>query len=324
MPKNIQAAVGAGGMNRYQDAATVQYLLNCVPESSGGPAPELAVDGVVGPLTLAAIQKFQLAQTGQSDRRVDPLGPTLHALQSFDPYPEMPMPSGVTGGKGAKSAGTQAAAYMIVKTVTAAVAGAAAKSAGVAKTPGGYAQAKSAALAHGLEETVRQAGAAAAKALEGLAKQAAKWMPEGGSSPDDGFGPGGLADAAQRALEAAKRTAEAVAKQAGIPVPPGGFELPTLPGVPGGPFDIGELARKAANAAAQAAKSAVSVAEQAGKYIPPSAFDFPPGGGTGTVEDAVRKAAQAAAQAVQDAAQGAAAKGAKQGGFGGRASGKCV
>lgn len=320
MPKNIQAAVGAGGMNRYPDTATVQYLLNCVPEASGGPSPELAVDGIAGPKTLAAIQKFQMAQAGHSDWRVDPGGPALRALQSFDPYPEMPMPLGAAGGKAAKSVGAQAAAYMIVKTITAAVAGAAAKSAGVAKTPGGYAQAKSAAVAHGLEETVKQAGAAAAQALEALAKQAAAWMPEGGSGPDDGFGPGGLADAAKRALDAAKRTAEAVARQAGIPVPPGGFELPVGPG---GPFDIGEMARKAANTAARAAKTASSVAEEAGKYVPPGAFDLPSTGGTGTIEEAVRRAAQAAAQAVQEAAKGASAKGAgAKGGYGGRAEGK--
>ena len=37
---------------------TVQYLLNCVPASQGGPSPELVVNGAVGPKTIKAIETF--------------------------------------------------------------------------------------------------------------------------------------------------------------------------------------------------------------------------------------------------------------------------
>jgi hypothetical protein len=66
---------------------TVQYLLNCVPASQGGPSPELAVDGAVGPKTIGAIEKYQRAIGGTCDGRVDPGGATLRALQVRDPYP---------------------------------------------------------------------------------------------------------------------------------------------------------------------------------------------------------------------------------------------
>ena len=47
MPKAISGSVGRGGRNfPPSDVMTVQYLLNCVPASQGGPSPELAVDGL--------------------------------------------------------------------------------------------------------------------------------------------------------------------------------------------------------------------------------------------------------------------------------------
>lgn len=102
MPKTITGAVGRGGRNFPPvDVMTVQYLLNCVPASQGGPSPELAVDGAAGPRTIAAIEKFQRGQGGIPDGRVDPGGNTLRALQGRDPYPQQPMAqSGAKAGQG--------------------------------------------------------------------------------------------------------------------------------------------------------------------------------------------------------------------------------
>lgn len=88
MPKAISGSVGRGGRNfPPSDVMTIQYLLNCVPASQGGPSPELAVDGAVGPKTIGAIEKYQRAIGGTCDGRVDPGGATLRALQVRDPYP---------------------------------------------------------------------------------------------------------------------------------------------------------------------------------------------------------------------------------------------
>lgn len=107
MAKNIGKSVGSGGVNLYSDVRVVQYLLNCVPVSSGGPQKELAIDGAAGPLTKAAIVGFQKQKLGFCDGRVDPGGRTLTALQIFDPYPMQPMASPPAGKSGA--AGTGAA-----------------------------------------------------------------------------------------------------------------------------------------------------------------------------------------------------------------------
>lgn len=91
MPKDIEGSVGFAGRNVARNVATVQYLLNCVPAARGGPAPELAVDGIAGPKTIAAIRRFQTTNFGRADGRVDPRGRTIAALQSYDPYPDQPL-----------------------------------------------------------------------------------------------------------------------------------------------------------------------------------------------------------------------------------------
>ncbi|MBI4566737.1 MAG: hypothetical protein HY716_18830 [Planctomycetes bacterium] len=94
MAKHITGSVGQGGLNHPSDVMTVQYLLNCVPATQGGPSPELAVDGIVGPKTINAIHRFQKASFNWSDGRVDAGGKSLKALQAFDPYPQFPLAAG--------------------------------------------------------------------------------------------------------------------------------------------------------------------------------------------------------------------------------------
>ncbi len=90
MAKQIRSSVGRAGRNLpADDVATVQYLLNCVPAAHGGPQRELAIDGMAGPKTVAAIEAFQRRQFGSADGRVDPGGRTLRALQARDPYPDL-------------------------------------------------------------------------------------------------------------------------------------------------------------------------------------------------------------------------------------------
>jgi peptidoglycan hydrolase-like protein with peptidoglycan-binding domain len=107
MPKTITGSVGRGGKNfPPSDVMTVQYLLNCVPATQGGPAKELAVDGAAGPKTIAAIEGFQRKLGGFADGRVDPGGATLRALQARDPNPNQSLSGDAakSGGGGAKSA----------------------------------------------------------------------------------------------------------------------------------------------------------------------------------------------------------------------------
>lgn len=106
MPKTITGSVGRGGKNYPpSDVMTVQYLLNCVPATHGGPAKELAVDGAAGPKTIAAIEGFQRKLGGFADGRVDPGGATLRALQVRDPHPNQSLAADAakTGGGNAKS-----------------------------------------------------------------------------------------------------------------------------------------------------------------------------------------------------------------------------
>ena len=106
MPKPIRYSVGRGGRNTSpQDVFTVQYLLNCVPCNQGGPMPELAVDGIAGPKTVAAIMRFQRGCLAFPDGRVDPGGPTLARLQQFDPFPFIPIPPMPMHHKGDKAYG---------------------------------------------------------------------------------------------------------------------------------------------------------------------------------------------------------------------------
>jgi hypothetical protein len=85
-------SVGAGGANRSDDTDAVQTGLNAVPIPLGGPKAPLAVDGKVGPKTIAAIRRFQEYWTRVVDGRVDPGGPTVTALNTMAgvPLPHSP------------------------------------------------------------------------------------------------------------------------------------------------------------------------------------------------------------------------------------------
>jgi len=83
--KTITATVGTGGTNIPSDVATVQYLLNCVPVSNGGPVKELKIDGFAGVVTIEAINRFQKVQFGASTSRADEQ--TFGELKKYDPLP---------------------------------------------------------------------------------------------------------------------------------------------------------------------------------------------------------------------------------------------
>jgi peptidoglycan hydrolase-like protein with peptidoglycan-binding domain len=67
-------------MNFFQDVKLVQGLLNHVPLTNGGPQVKLDEDGIVGPKTIDAIRKFQVASQSVVDGRVDPGGDTFGKL----------------------------------------------------------------------------------------------------------------------------------------------------------------------------------------------------------------------------------------------------
>jgi peptidoglycan hydrolase-like protein with peptidoglycan-binding domain len=85
--KTITATVGEGGTNIPADVATVQYLLNCVPASNGGPVKELKIDGFAGVVTIEAINRFQKVHFGASDSRVQSGEATFNELKKYDPLP---------------------------------------------------------------------------------------------------------------------------------------------------------------------------------------------------------------------------------------------
>jgi hypothetical protein len=85
--KTITATVGENGANIPADVATVQYLLNCVPASNGGPIKELKIDGFAGVVTIEAISRFQKAKFGTSDSRLKAGDATFGELKKYDPLP---------------------------------------------------------------------------------------------------------------------------------------------------------------------------------------------------------------------------------------------
>jgi hypothetical protein len=78
--KPITASVGKGGANKKADVKIVQTFLNSTPPDEGGPTLLLAEDGLIGPKTQAAIDRFQKEVLSKPDGRIDPHGPTIKAL----------------------------------------------------------------------------------------------------------------------------------------------------------------------------------------------------------------------------------------------------
>ena len=70
---DLSASVGAGGANRPPDVSAVQSRLNCVSAADGGPTQSLTVDGACGPLTRAAVLRFQRRYPRElfADGRID-------------------------------------------------------------------------------------------------------------------------------------------------------------------------------------------------------------------------------------------------------------
>lgn len=95
---DISAPVGRGGRNVPEDVTTVQTLLNEQGNS-------LTVDGLIGPATIGAISRFQEANLGFADGRVDPGGQTWGALTGGGgAEPETP-PSEPASDQGGSSSG---------------------------------------------------------------------------------------------------------------------------------------------------------------------------------------------------------------------------
>ena len=80
MVLSTDGSVGQAGQNREQDTRLVQTLLNRIPVASGGPQAPLKVDSVVGPKSIEAIRRFQLANFGSADGRVDARNQTIRRL----------------------------------------------------------------------------------------------------------------------------------------------------------------------------------------------------------------------------------------------------
>ena len=85
--KTITTTVGEGGANIPADVATIQYLLNCVPASQGGPIKELKIDGFAGVPTIEAINRFQNFHSGSSESLLQSGDATFGELKKFDPLP---------------------------------------------------------------------------------------------------------------------------------------------------------------------------------------------------------------------------------------------
>lgn len=80
--KPISGPVGAGH-GKPDDIRMVQRFLNALLPIEGGPDLILAEDGICGPKTQAAINKYQKFAVGFVDGRIDPQGKTIRALTGF-------------------------------------------------------------------------------------------------------------------------------------------------------------------------------------------------------------------------------------------------
>ena len=79
----ISASVGKEGKNEPRDVVLIQVFLNQIPPENGGAEAELKVDGLMGPSTQAAIDKFQHHHQLGSDGRIDPNGKIMVKLNEL-------------------------------------------------------------------------------------------------------------------------------------------------------------------------------------------------------------------------------------------------
>src|SRR5262245_59664140 len=77
----MKASVGVGARNLREDVKYVQFLLS--DHLAQGKGEALAIDGICGPKTQAAITKFQQINTGIVDGRVDPNGTMIRRLEQM-------------------------------------------------------------------------------------------------------------------------------------------------------------------------------------------------------------------------------------------------
>ncbi len=87
-----KGSVGQNGNNFFEDTKLIQSMLNNVPPGNGGPTTKLAIDASPGPLTIAAIKRFQTANACVTDGRVDARGKTIHALVNAQIASRAPLP----------------------------------------------------------------------------------------------------------------------------------------------------------------------------------------------------------------------------------------
>lgn len=104
-----KGSVGQNGNNFFEDTKLIQSMLNNVPPGDGGPTTKLAVDASPGPLTIAAIKRFQTANACVTDGRVDARGKTIHALVNAQIASGAPLP----GFAGLRAATTEEVAPIL-------------------------------------------------------------------------------------------------------------------------------------------------------------------------------------------------------------------
>jgi len=92
-PISIGKSVGLGAPNDREDVRTIQKGLNRFPDSMGGPKPKLVPDGLVGKLTIGAIEKFQRRQLGFTDQKVDPDKRTINRINELEATVWVTVPS---------------------------------------------------------------------------------------------------------------------------------------------------------------------------------------------------------------------------------------
>ncbi|MEP7366819.1 MAG: M35 family metallo-endopeptidase, partial [Acidobacteriota bacterium] len=81
----IKFPVGLKGRNDTLDVLTIQSALIRVTPANGGADPNLAMDGICGPKTIAAIQKFQLHHFGWKgcDGLIEPGRQTINKIDEI-------------------------------------------------------------------------------------------------------------------------------------------------------------------------------------------------------------------------------------------------